>query len=326
VKGLIEMVSRHSLNRRLALTAMLAPVATSLFAGTVSGVGAQGLTVLRVGAIPIDACGELFYALDRGSFRDAGLDVQLQMFTSGAAIGAAIVGGSLDLGIADLVSASSAHLHGLPFTYIAPAAIYTPQSPGQAILVKKTSPIRAASGFNGKTIAVNAVKTLGQVTAQAWIDRNGGDYKTVTFAEMPFSAMGSALDADIVSGIVITEPAWTLTDGRFRGFELGDTGVANRFLISGYVASKDWASAHPDIVRKFREVIRATGRWANDNRAASAAILSKVSKIAPDVLLRSSRSYYGDALSPELLQPLIDAAVKYGTLAKTFPAAEIIYS
>lgn len=316
----------NAMNRRSVLQAMLAPVAASVFAGAGSEVEAQGLTTLRVGAIPIDACGELFYALDRGSFKNAGLDVQLQMFTSGAAIGAAIVGGSLDLGIADLVSTASAHLHGLPFTYIAPAAVYTPQSPGQAILVKKNSPIRTASGFEGNKIAVNAIKTPGQVTTQAWIDRNGGDYKQVTFAEMPFSAMGNALDADIVSGIVITEPAWTLTEGRFRGFELGDTGVANRFLISGFVASKDWASSHPDIVRKFSQVIRAEGRWANENRSASAVILSKISKIAPDVLLRSSRSYYGDALSPDLLQPLIDAAVKYGTLAKTFPGAEIIFS
>lgn len=37
------------------------------------------------------------------------------------------------------------------------------------------------------------------------------------------------------------------------------------------------------------------------------------------------RSYYGEKLSP-LLQPVIDAAAKYGAIANSFPASEIISS
>jgi NitT/TauT family transport system substrate-binding protein len=311
--------SRFDVLRTLAaMSAGLAAGRTTAFAE------AQDLTVLRVGAIPIDACGELFYAAERGSFRSGGLDVQVQMMNSGAAIGAALVGGALDLGIADLVSVASGYSRGVPFGYIAPAAVYTPSAPGQALLVKKNSPIRLARDFDGRTIAVNAVRTLGQVTAQAWIAKNGGDWRTVKFAEMPFSAMAAALDNDTVDAIVITEPGWTLTNGRFRALELGDTGVAGRFLISGYIATREWVQGHGDAVRKFASVIRETGRWANAKHSASAAMLAKVSKIPPDVLLRSSRSFYGDALSPALLQPLIDASVRYGALQRSFPAADII--
>lgn len=317
-----------ALSRRNALGLLsTAPLAAGIFAGQRAlTASAQDLTPLRVGAIPIDPCGALFYALEFGSFAKVGLDVKLQMMNNGSSIAAGVASGALDVGLADLPSAASGFAHGLPFTYVAPAAVYTPQAPGHALFVKKNSPILAAKDFAGKTIAVNGIHAIDQVTTQAWIDKNGGDWRAVKFVEMPYPTMAAALDSDAVDAIVITEPGWTLTNGRFRGFELGDGGVADRFLISGYVAMRDWANAHADIVHKFAAVIRDAGRWGNANHAASAAILAKNSKIAPEVLTKMKRSFYGDRLTPALLQPLIDASVKYGAVSKSFPAAEIIFS
>jgi ABC-type nitrate/sulfonate/bicarbonate transport system substrate-binding protein len=57
------------------------------------------LIPLRVGAAMDDQSKPVFYALDNGLFAKAGLDVQLVALSGGgAAIAAAVVGGSLDLG------------------------------------------------------------------------------------------------------------------------------------------------------------------------------------------------------------------------------------
>lgn len=314
------------MNRRAALGILSAAPLAVADALRPQAAAAQELTVLRVGAIPIDPCGELFYGLDFGAFKKAGLDVQLQMMRNGATIAAAIVGGSLDLGLCDLVAASAGHSRGLPFTYVVSAAVYTPEAPGHALLVKKTSAIRTAKEFEGKTIATGGLHGIDHVTTQAWLDKNGADWKAVKFTEIPYPSMTAALDADTVDAMVITEPFWSLTEGRFRGFELGDGGVANRFLISGYIATTDWAKKNTDVARKFATVVRDMGRWGNANHAASAAIMAKYTKLAPDVLAKMERSYYGDRLTPALLQPLIEAGVKYGSVPKSFPGGELIFA
>jgi ABC-type nitrate/sulfonate/bicarbonate transport system substrate-binding protein len=44
---------------------------------------------IHVGAIPSEVAAELFYGVDMGFFKKAGLDVQIDFFNNGAAIAAA---------------------------------------------------------------------------------------------------------------------------------------------------------------------------------------------------------------------------------------------
>jgi NitT/TauT family transport system substrate-binding protein len=313
------------MDRRAALKLFAAAPATAATFGAPAA-QAKELTTLRVGVIPIDPCTEIFSAIELGSFTKAGLDIQISRMTSGAAIAAAIAGGALDLGLCDLVGTSAGHVHGLPFVYVAAGAVYTPQAPGHALMAKKTSPIHGPKDFAGKTIAVSSLASIDQVTIQAWIDHGGGDWRSLKWVEMPDSTMAAALDNDSVDAIVIKEPGWTLTNERFRSFDQGDAGIADRFLISGYIAMQLWASTHADVARKFAAVVRETARWANANHPASAAFLAKYSPIPPNLTTRMERSYFGDHLTAALMQPLIAAGVKYGAIPTNFPAAEIIFS
>ena len=43
----------------------------------------------------------------------------------------------------------------------------------------------------------------------------------------------------------------------------------------------------------------------------------------PAILASMTRATYGDRLRPELLQPVIDLAVRYDVIPKSFPASEI---
>lgn len=128
-------MSTPLMDRRVALKLLAAiPAAAATFgAQRTPAAQAQDLTTLRVGVIPIDPCTEIFSAIELGSFAKAGLDIQINRMTSGAAIAAAIAGGALDMGLCDLVAAAAGHVHGLPFVYVAAGAVYTPQAPGHAL-------------------------------------------------------------------------------------------------------------------------------------------------------------------------------------------------
>jgi ABC-type nitrate/sulfonate/bicarbonate transport system substrate-binding protein len=87
--------------------------------------------------------------------------------------------------------------------------------------------------------------------------------------------------------------------------------------VGGYFCASAFAQSHPDIVKQVADAIGAADDWANKNQSASAAILAKYSKTT---LVPKHRCYYPPKLDAAQLQPLIDAAAKYGVLKATFPA------
>src|ERR1700678_2163554 len=78
----------------------------------------QALTPLRVTAVPNDDVSPFLYAQQSGLFRRAGLDVSIVQATSGAAIAAAVVSGSYDIGLISMMASITGHVRGLPFLMI----------------------------------------------------------------------------------------------------------------------------------------------------------------------------------------------------------------
>jgi hypothetical protein len=70
--------------------------------------------------------------------------------------------------------------------------------------------------------------------------------------------------------------------------------------------------------------MRETATWANANAQLSGTILSKYTKIDPDVVATIARAHFAEQLTPALMQPLIDAAAKYNGFS-SFPARDLIY-
>jgi NitT/TauT family transport system substrate-binding protein len=283
---------------------------------------AQDATI-TIGTIPIDPTAEVYYAQEMGFFKKAGLNVTITPFASGGAIAAAVVGGAVNIGLADAVSMTSAHARGVPLTYIAPAGVYKKGAETYVIAVPENSPIKTAKDFAGKTIAVNGLKNINEIPTDAWIDNNGGDAKNTKFIEMPFPAMLPALDSGTIDGAAIVEPFMTIAagKGKYRLISLTDKNLAPAFGVAGWTTTKEWAAAHPDLVKKFAAVMNETAKWANANHDKSSVILAKM---APELTAKMERAYYGERLDPAMLQPVIDATAKYGVIPKPFPAAEII--
>jgi len=151
----------------------------------------------------------------------------------------------------------------------------------------------------------------------------------VKFVEMPYPAMLPALDAGTIDGAAIVEPFMTFSQakpGKYRLISLTDRNLAPVFAVAGWSTTVDWARKHPDLAKKFVDVMLETARWANANHAQSAMILSAIAKIPPEVAGKMERAYYGERLEPGLLQPVIDATAKYGVIPKAFPASEVIDS
>jgi NitT/TauT family transport system substrate-binding protein len=312
---------------RSAFTRSAAAAALTLAAG-VRSAGAQALPTLHIALIPSDIAGEVYYAKDQGFFKKAGYDVDFTPITSGAAISAAVAGGSADVGFSNVVSLAIAHDRGLPFTLLAPANLHLPTQVTAGILtVLKSGSIKTAKDLAGKIVAVNGLNNISSVSVQAWVDKNGGDWKSVKFAEMPFPQMPDAVRSGRVDAASIdaaNEQLLMKPDSDLRRLDNVFNAVGTHFTPSCWFTTTNWVGANPAEARAFVAVMAQTAAWANANHAASAAILAPYLSKTPQEIDSVTRAPYATRLTPDLVQPSIDAAFKYGLIKKSFPASELI--
>jgi NitT/TauT family transport system substrate-binding protein len=285
---------------------------------------AQALTPIKLATTPTDIGAQPFYAADEGFFKAAGLAADTQIIPSGAAITAAVVGGAVDIAQSNVVSLASAHERGIDVVIVAPAGVYFSKDPTSALVVKAASPYKSAKDLNGKTIATNGLKNIAQIGPMAWLDKNGGDANSIKWTEMPFPEMPEALDTGRIDAALIAEPelGQALANKSNRLLANAYDAIAPEFLIGAWFTTGAWAKAHPAEVKAFQKAMAASAMWANKNRAASGAILNKYTKIVVEPAMK--RTTYGVKLEPALMQPLIDAAAKFGAIATAFPAADLI--
>ena len=286
---------------------------------------AQTMIPLRIETIPFDAGAEVFYAQDMGFFTKGGLDVTITPINNGPGIAAAVASGAVDIGFSNPLSIAEAYKRGLPFAFIAPGALYSSTSPSTTLMVLKDSPIKTAADLNGKTVGVNGLKSISQYGPAIWIEKNGGDAGSVKWVEIPPAEGPEALQAHRVDALIIAEPQITKAKATSRVLANAYDAIGVDYMLAGYFASRTWADANPEAVRRFVAVMTETAKWANANPDKSAAILAKYTSLEPSIIRQSVRAVFGETLTPAMIQPLIDLAAHYGAI-QAFPAQELIYT
>lgn len=289
---------------------------------------AQAASAIRMLAITNESGLSPFYADQFGFFKKAGLDVDVRMQGNGggAAILAAVIGGAADVGEANPLSLALAYKRGAPVVAFAPTAIYRSKASTAYLLVAKNSPIETALDLNGKAVAIISLKDATQLATRLWMDKNGGDSTTVKFVEMPFSDMAPALVQNRVDAAFVTEPTLTNALGTARILADPFGAIAPEFFLGTFITTRTFAEANPDLMHRLATALRETARWANSHHRETGPILVKLTKIAPATLERMRRATFGERLTPQGLQPLIDLAARYGLLSASFPARELIWS
>jgi NitT/TauT family transport system substrate-binding protein len=303
---------------------MLAGSAAILAAG-LAPAGAQAPPVIRLGTGLAEEKELVYYAQDRGFFKQAGLDVEITVMSDGGAATAAAIGGALELTVTNTGSLAAAHARGLPFYLISPGALYSPATPIAYLVTAPDSPIRTAKDLAGKTIGVTTLRDMIQAAGMGWIDRNGGDAKAAVFFEIPLAQMAGAIERKRLDAAIVVEPRYTGSKAQFHVLGTVYDAIAGGkpFITSATIANKAWADANPGLVTKFVAAMRATAQWANKNPAACGDILAKYSKVAPEIIAQYPRLTWAETLVPAQVQPVIDITARYGMLPHGFPASEL---
>lgn len=286
---------------------------------------ASKLTPVRVAVTAGDGNTAGVYAKYAGLFEQAGLDVQLEAMANGSAVAAAVVSGTYDIGTGGVTSVFLAHEKGLPFVFIAPGGLYDARAPYDGAMVLKDSPLTLGKDVENNVVGTVSLQGIGHDAICAWIDQHGGDPSKVQFTEVPYSAVGPALLQHRVVAAETITPSMSafLATGNFRLIPVLDA-IGKLYIQSAWFTTTTFSAKNPDVVRRFAQTIAAASAYANAHHAETAPIIARFSGIPLNVIQHMTRATEGTVLSPELLQPPLDACAKYGSLKKAFPARDVI--
>jgi ABC-type nitrate/sulfonate/bicarbonate transport system substrate-binding protein len=109
---------------------------------------------IRVAGTYSDPFGEAFFVKESGAFARVGYDVEASHMPNAGAVAAAIGGGSLDMGIGDLISGVNAIVNGVPIMLVAGSGLYRSGDGSIMLAAAKDGPIRQPRDLAGKTIGV----------------------------------------------------------------------------------------------------------------------------------------------------------------------------
>lgn len=277
---------------------------------------------LQCGTAPNDSAGPTFYAEALGYYKSAGLNVTLNFANNSTA---ALAGGALAIAAMPVTLVAIAHDKGVPFVMIAPLSLYVSTTPDHALIVLKDAPYRTAADLNGKTIGTRDLGNMSYFAARAWLDKNGGDSKSIHWYELSDPLDVAAMKAGRLDAASISEPALTpaLRSGDVRVVAPVFDAIAPRFLVAGCVTTDAFAKAHPEVIRRYAEAIARAAKWANANQAQSGAILEKYTHTP--VPPGAARALYGDRLRVAEVQPVLDLMLATGQI-KTAQRASDLFS
>jgi NitT/TauT family transport system substrate-binding protein len=281
---------------------------------------------VRVSSAPDEDILGTIWGIQSGSFKKNGLDVDLRLSNSGAAVAASVIGGSVDVGKSSMFSLISAHLRGLPITLIAAAAVYNTKVPAVGLIVKKGSPIRTAADLNGKTISVQALNDQYAVAVKAWSDQHGGNSASLHFLELPSSAAAEGIDAGRVDAAATTNPILSEAIAGGKVQEIGHPfdGIGPFFVQAAYFCTNDYARDNRDTIQRFSRALDEASTYVNSHHAQTAVALSSFTKVPLDIVQQMTRTQLATKIDPAVIQPVIDSAFKYKAIDKAFDAKEMI--
>jgi NitT/TauT family transport system substrate-binding protein len=305
----------------------LAPLAVLACAGlVVSGCGGGGggakkgkPVTLKVGVIPIADVAPLYLGIKKGFFKQQKLTLKPQLASGGAAILPAVVSGNTQIGFSNTISLLIAASKGLPVQIISQGVSggTNKAKPWADLLVLKSGPIKTGKDLEGKTIAVNTLNNVCQVTIEASLQKQGVNVKKLKFTEVDFPDMLAALQGHRVDGACEVEPFVSLgkADGA-KGIDPFYINTAPNYTVATYFTTKSYASKNSDVVKRFVDAMSKSLTYAQSHPAEVRKVLPTYTKIPPAAAQKINLPVWSTDLNRPTIALASKLSKKYGLISK----------
>jgi NitT/TauT family transport system substrate-binding protein len=237
----------------------LAPLLLALvLAATAAGAAEPGR--VKVGVLKLTSSAPVFVGVDKGFFREAGVEPELVYFQAAQPVAVAIASGDLDVGATGLTAGLfNIVAGGQPLWVVADKGREWPGYPLTALVVQKDGPVGAFRDLKGKKVGITQIGStfhymLGNLAEQEGLAP--GDVEATPLRTL--GAMAEALQARRVDAILIPQPfAGTAVE---KGFGRILTWVGDRlpYQVAAIFYSHRFAQERERAMAFMRGYVRAS--------------------------------------------------------------------
>ena len=224
-----------------------------------------------------------YVALERGYYKEAGLDVSFVRGVGSADVIRKVASGAVQMGFADAGSLVLARANdGIPVRML--AVVYA--APPHAVYATEDSGIRKPQDLVGHRIADSA-GSANTILFGAYAKAAGFDPSKVTWQVAESSALPTLLAtgrAEVVGQFTVGEPLLAATIAPKKLVRLAYRDVGLDYYGNGIVASEDLIAKQPDMLRRFvAATLRGMEAAFADPAMAGETIARYQKQIKPDI-------------------------------------------
>ena len=214
--------------------------------------GAAAQTKLVVGSVPTIGDGPIICAIERGYFKEAGLDVEITPFRSGADMVPLIARGEIQLMGGGMSAALfNAIGDGMPIRYFANRA-RTPAYHSLVLRKEVAARVKSVKDLKGLTLAHTGAGSQTEYETAKILESAGLTLDDINLKSLGMPETVLAIVNGAVDGAVLVPP---LDENAVRAGGvryLDPDSVANMpFEISGMFYNADWAAKNREVVERF---------------------------------------------------------------------------
>lgn len=306
---------KNKLMTGIATTATAALLLTACGGGgeEASGDGEE-LREVTIGVLSIAPSVGVAYGIENGIFEEHGFDVNYEVSTAGAAMLPAVSAGQMDFGVGNPLSVVTAVDQGLDMKIVAGYSNSLEDGEDVAgVVTRADSDIDTWADLEGKTTAVNALNTLGDLTVMNLAEQDGADPQALEFSEIAFPDMPAQLERGNTDAVWIPEPflSGLLADEENEligySFQENDPGMATMVTFtSGELAADD-----PEMAADFGEAMTEALAAAEEDQEGSRELLVDFLEISQEDAEALTMERLDGELNNEQLMDMVELADRY---------------
>lgn len=286
-----------------APTKSAAPSATQAPAAkeSTSSGAKKELAKVSFGMIPSITTAPTYVALDKGYFKDEGIDLSIQNFPDTAQIMTLVATGKLQFGQITMGAAAFNSFARKTDMVMIASVNQEPAGHGSLmpVVVRKdlydSGQVKSAADLKGKKVAINGKATVLEWALAKYLKTANLTINDVDFMTMPWPDMVTAMSNKALDAGMLAEPLATQAVQKGIAVKLADDYVPHAQFGTIFV-NKVFAKENPQVVRDylvaFLKSVRELngGKFKNDQKTMD--IITKYTKVPTNILKDVPAPYY----------------------------------
>jgi NitT/TauT family transport system substrate-binding protein len=268
------------------------------------------------------------FTADQGFFTEQGLDVTIEPNPGGAANIPGVEAGEFQIAGSNIVSVLLARSQGLEVKLVSAGTFGTddPDTDFSLVLVPADSDIQGPEDLNGRSVAVNTLANIAELTIRASLENAGAEHEDIDFVEMGFPDMVPAALNGTVDAVHVIEPfmAIGLSEG-MRPIIAPYAGTGDNLAIGSYFSSDSYIAENADVIDAFIAGVSAGGDYVADNPEEFRQALVDIAGLDPAVAEMVNIPPWGGPVDIESVQLIGDYMVQFGLLDEVPPMEDVVY-